>query len=381
MRAPRARHAGSDLTHAQLDPQRFAERIGSWLKASGPESDVVVSCRVRLARNVEGFAFVPRLEASQAEALAERARAALLASRLDGDTIWVSMSEATPVLRMLLRERYLVSRDLAPSAQAQAALPGRAAAFGSSETISVMVNEEDHLRLQSLAGGFHLDQAAERLQALDRSLEGALPPAHSTRLGYLTSCPTNVGTGMRASVMLHLPALSLVRSELEKVFAAAQRTGLAVRGMYGEGSRAAGDLYQVSNQVTLGRSEARLLDELRALVPCIVDFERKVRALLLREQRAALLDRVSRSYGMLRTARAMATDAALAHLSLVRLGTALGLIEGPSTVDMNEIAIHIQKGHVQALSRTAPIDGSLEASERDRLRASYLRRRFATSSN
>jgi protein arginine kinase len=281
------------------------------------------------------------------------------------------------VLRLLLRERYLVSRDLAPSQDRPGALPGRAVAFGASETLSVMVNEEDHLRLQSLSGGYSLDEAWRRVSAFDRQLEAALPLAHSTRLGYLTSCPTNVGTGLRASVMLHLPALSLVKSELEKVFAAAQRTGLAVRGMHGEGSRAAGDLYQISNQVTLGRSEAQLVSDLQALVPCIVDFERRVREVLRREQRAALLDRISRSYGMLRTARAMATEAALTHLSMVRLGECLELVRGLPIAELNQITVQIQRGHIQMLTRDSQPTELIDATERDRLRATYLRRRFA----
>src|SRR5439155_11825273 len=207
--------------------------------------------------------------------------------------------------------------------------------------------------------------------------EARVPFAFTPKLGYLTGCPTNVGTGLRASVMLHLPALSLVRPELEKVFTAAQRTGLAVRGMYGEGSRAAGDFYQISNQVTLGRSEAQLVDDLRALVPCIVEFERKVRATLLAEQRAALRDRISRSIGLLRTARAMPTESALAHLSNLRLGAHLGLSPEASIDVLNELGVQVQKGHIQALSQDVPSAALLEPSERDRLRASLLRKRLA----
>lgn len=332
---------------------------------------------MRLARNLAEYPFIPRLDPKNAEELCEKLRVALVEARLDGETLWVPMTSATPVLRLMLRERHLISRDLAPSEDGQGAQPGRAVAFGASETISVMVNEEDHVRLQSLAGGFQLDAAWRRAQELDRFLEARVPFAFTAKLGYLTGCPTNVGTGLRASVMMHLPALSMVRSELEKVFAAAQKTGLAVRGMYGEGSRAAGDFYQISNQVTLGRSEAQLVDDLRALVPCIIEFERKVRATLLREQRPALRDRVSRSLGLLRTARAMQTEAALAHVSNLRLGMHLGLItEAPLSI-LNELGVQVQKGHVQALHQEEPSTALLEASERDRLRASWLRRRLA----
>ncbi|MEC8494171.1 MAG: ATP--guanido phosphotransferase, partial [Planctomycetota bacterium] len=250
--------------------------MGSWLMSEGPEADVVVSCRVRLARNVRGIPFMSQIEDERAEELCGQLRTALLDARIDGETRWVPMSEAPPVLRLLLLERNLISRDLLPRDENSTA-PGRAVAFGESETVSVMVNEEDHVRLQAMAAGFDLDLAWQRAEVLDRFLEERVEFATSPRLGYLTGCPTNVGTGLRASVMLHLPALGMVRLELEKVFAAAQRTGLAVRGMHGEGSRAAGDLYQISNQVTLGRSEEELVDDLRALVPEIVKFERRMR--------------------------------------------------------------------------------------------------------
>ncbi|MBL8860640.1 MAG: protein arginine kinase [Planctomycetes bacterium] len=360
-----------------IDPRRFAERVGSWLASTGPDSDVVVSCRVRLARNVEGLPFVARMEPKAALELCGRLREELVAARLDGETRWVAMSDATPLVRVLLRERHLVSRDLAPAEDGGAALPGRAVAFGATESIAAMVNEEDHLRLQALASGFDLARAWRRAQDLDRTLEARVPFAHTRELGYLTGCPTNVGTGLRASVMMHLPALSLVRSELEKVFAAAQRTGLAVRGMYGEGSRAAGDFYQVSNQITLGRSEEQLVADLQALVPAIVQFERDLRRLLAIERRAALEDRIQRSLGLLRSARALQTDQALAHLSTLRLGLELGLIQEPRLSLLNELGVQVQKAHVQALAQEEPGPTLVEASERDRLRAGFLRARLA----
>ncbi|MEO0650582.1 MAG: ATP--guanido phosphotransferase, partial [Planctomycetota bacterium] len=242
-----------------------------------------------------------------------------------------------------------------------------------------MVNEEDHLRLQGFAGGLDLEQAWGRARDLDLALEGQVDFAVSERLGYLTACPTNVGTGMRASVMLHLPALGLVRSELEKVFSAAQRTGLAVRGMYGEGSRAAGDLYQISNQVTLGRSEQDLIGDLLALVPRIVAFERKVREALLEDRRSPLEERVGRSLGMLSNARLMQSDVALMHLSNLRLGKSLGLFERLDLADLNGLAIQIQRGHVQVRAGGVSADRLLDSQERDRLRATFLRDRVGAA--
>jgi len=361
-----------------IDPKRFAQHVGSWLEGGGPDSDVVVSCRVRLARNLAGYPFVLRLPDEKAREVATRARDVLDSQRIDGETIWVGMDGASPLLRLLLRERYLVSRDLAPTDARLAARPGRGVAFGEKETLAVMVNEEDHLRLQSLASGYALDEAFERVRSLDQTLEGELEFAVDKRFGYLTGCPTNVGTGLRASVMLHLPALGMVRGELEKVIQACQRTGLAVRGMYGEGSRAVGDFYQVSNQVTLGSSEEKLIEELNQLVPCIVDFERRVRAELQKEQLSVLESRVTRSLGMLSTARSLPTEVALLHLSNVRLGILLGMRVGISLGELARIVIQIQKGHVHVLMG----DGRPElpeATERDRQRAQFLRRRFATT--
>lgn len=367
--------------YSPIDPHTLASRVGSWLRPEGPDTDVVVSCRVRFARNLAGRPFMARATEEQAAELAEEVRVTLLDARIDGETWWVPMVDASPVLRLLLRERNLISRDLCPGDGEARALPGRVLACGDSETVSVMVNEEDHLRIQALSSGFDPDLAWQRAQVLDRYLETRLEYAFNDRLGYLTGCPTNVGTGLRVSVMLHLPALGMVRTELEKVFVAAQRTGLAVRGMQGEGSRAGGDLFQISNQITLGRSESQLIDDLRALVPEIIAFERRVRDALLEEQEAALRERVTRSLMTLRSAMALPTEGALAHLSTLRLGLHLGLLKGlspgPDLGTLNELGILVQKGHVHALAPDSAPSGLLEASERDKLRASLLRARLA----
>jgi protein arginine kinase len=249
-------------------------------------------------------------------------------------------------------------------------------AFGDSETLSVMVNEEDHLRLQAMSSGFDLRGALDRAVAFDRALERRVAFAHNEEFGYFTCCPTNVGTGLRASVMMHLPALAMVRKELEKVFAAAQRTSLAVRGLYGEGSRAVGDFYQISNQVTLGRTETQLVEELEQLIPVIVRFERSVRNQLLAEQRRTLEDRVVRSYGLVRAARSMDTDKALEHLSNLRLGHYLNLLSELKPQELNRLRVQIQKGHVAALSARSGEPELLEPTERDKLRAGLLRKTF-----
>lgn len=310
--------------------------------------------------------------------IAEIVRPHLMAAALDGETRWVQMEDSSLLMRLVLRERHLISRDLTVPDSEGKVPEGRGIAFGQREGLSVMVNEEDHLRIQSVSEGFGLDSAYQAALELDQFLEQRLPFAFTDKLGYLTGCPTNVGTGLRASVMLHLPALGLVRSELEKVFTAAQRTGLAVRGMYGEGSRAAGDFYQISNQVTLGRTEESLIDDLRALVPVIVNFETKVRDTLFTEQRGAITDRVMKAVGTLRTARHLTTEAALAHLSSLRLGHALGLLPQASLTLLGELGVQAQKGHLQAMIPESNADELLPASERDSLRAALMRRRLSS---
>ncbi len=365
------------MTDSNFEPRAFANRVGAWLSQAGPEPDVVVSCRVRLARNLAGFPFVTRLPERQAVELAGKLRESLRERSVDGaELVWVDLPEASNLGRLVLRERHLVSRDLAPVEPHREVPAGRAVTFSVAETTSAMVNEEDHLRLQGLASGLDLSLAFRRVRGFDLMIEESVDLAVSRRLGYLTACPTNVGTGMRASVMLHLPALGLVRTELEKVFTAAQRTGLAVRGMYGEGSRAAGDFYQISNQVTLGRREEDLLADLHSLVPCIVAFERRVRAALQEELGDALADRVQRSLAMLRNASAMPTEIALQNLSNVRLGRALGLLGDLVVDNLDALAVRIQKGHLQAQATDVAEGDLIDAAERDKLRASFLHQQF-----
>ena len=363
------------MAFAPIEPKRFADRVGDWLTTAGPDADVVVSCRARLARNVEGYPFIERLSEERAARLSDELRVVLESEAIGGETIWVNLAEASPLVRLLLRERHLISRDLAPSDPSRAAKAGRGVAFAPDETLSVMVNEEDHLRLQGISAGFAPEAAWRRVRGLHDTLEERVGFATSSRLGYLTSCPTNVGTGLRVSVMLHLPALGLVREELEKVFCAAQRTGLAVRGMYGEGSRAAGDFYQISNQVTLGCHEESLLADLQALVPSILAFERRVRDTLMAEQKGELEDRIQRSLGMLCSARSMATEVALLHVSNVRLGAALELLEAPLST-LNAVTVQLQRAHVHALGSSSAQEPLPEPTERDRMRAALLRRRF-----
>ena len=234
-----------------------------------------------------------------------------------------------------------------------------------------MVNEEDHLRIQVLRSGLQLEDAWTQISRVDDALEATLPWAFHSRFGYLTACPTNVGTGVRVSVMLHLPALKLT-GEIEKVFRAAKELRLAVRGLYGEGTEATGDFYQVSNQTTLGRSEEQILEEFRgAVVPRIIDYELQARRLLVNERTVPLDDKIFRAIGILRNARLLTSEEVLSLLSLVRLGVHLNRLRDIDINTVNELFLLTQSAHLQK-----SIGKQVEGDERRAARAEYVRRRL-----
>jgi protein arginine kinase len=337
---------------------------GEWLRGTGPESDIVISSRVRLARNLAAFPFTNRASAHQKAEIEAMLRERIGKLDLEPRLDYINLPTLSPLDRQFLVERQLISRELATTEGP------RGVALGPQETVSLMVNEEDHLRLQVMRSGFALDEAWQGIDKVDDLLEQRITYAFSEEFGYLTACPTNVGTGMRASVMLHLPALVLTK-QIEKVFRALQKINLAVRGLYGEGSRASGDFYQISNQVTLGKSETTILAEIREVIPQIITYERQARSTLVRESRQALQDRVSRAFGTLCSATMMTSEETMDLLSSVRLGINLSLLEDITIPTVNELFIHTQPAHLQKLMG-APLDGE----ERNSARARYLRSRL-----
>jgi protein arginine kinase len=337
---------------------------GEWLRGTGPESDIVMSSRIRLARNVASFPFANRASAYQKSEIEGLLRDKVARLEIEPRLEYINIPTLSPLDRQFLVERQLISRELA------ATEGPRGVAVTPRETISVMINEEDHLRLQVMRSGFTLDEAWQDIDHVDDLLEARVCYAFSDEFGYLTACPTNVGTGMRASVMLHLPALVLTK-QIEKVFRALQKINLAVRGLYGEGSRASGDFYQISNQVTLGKSETQILNEIREVIPQIITYERQARNAMIRESRQATQDRVSRAHGTLCSATMMTSEETMDLLSSVRLGVNLGLLEDVNIGTVNELFIHTQPAHLQKL-RGALLDGE----ERNAARATYLRMRL-----
>ena len=337
---------------------------GEWLRGVGPEADIVTSSRIRLARNLSSYPFSNRASTHQKAEIEQSLRDKLQKLDSGPKLEYLHVSSLSPLDRQFLVERQLISRELANS-------DGPRSAFVSeTETISIMINEEDHLRMQVMRSGFALDDAWTDIDTLDDAIEQKVNYAFSDEFGYLTACPTNVGTGMRASVMMHLPALVLTK-QIEKVFRALQKINLAVRGLYGEGSRASGDFYQISNQVTLGKSETQILGDIREVIPQIITYERQARDTLSRDSRQALQDRVSRAYGTLSSATMMTSEETMDLLSSVRLGVNLGLLDDLNIHAVNDLFISTQPAHLQKIMGS-PLDGE----ERNSARAKFLRSRL-----
>ena len=339
--------------------------LGEWLRGTGPEVDVVVSTRIRLARNLAHYPFTTRASGTQKTETEAKIREAIQKAAITPGLSYLSVAGLAPLDRQFLVERQLISRELANVLEGP-----RGVAFDERESVSVMVNEEDHLRLQVMRSGLALDEAWQVIDQVDDALEARLTYAFHEQFGYLTACPTNVGTGMRASVMLHLPALGITK-QIEKVFKALQKINLVVRGLYGEGSRASGDLYQISNQVTLGRSEPRVLTEIREVITMILQYERQARQVLLRERKQAEQDRVARAIGTLGSATMITSEETMELLSAVRLGINLHLLDDLPSQTVNQLFIHTQAAHLQKLMGT-----QLDGEERNAARARYLRNKL-----
>lgn len=342
--------------------------LGEWLKGEGPDSDIVISTRVRLARNINGHLFSGRADERQRKELFGICEDAISHLPIE-QPISVPLPELKDLHRDILVERHLISRELANS-EGQ-----RGVVFNKSEMLSIMINEEDHFRMQWIKAGFDIEPAFEGIRGIDRELEKELTFATSSKYGYLTACPTNVGTAMRVSVMVHLPALTL-KDHIDKVYKAAQRMNHAVRGLYGEGTRAFGDMYQISNQATLGRTEGEILTNMRAIVPKVLEYERRMRGTMFTEERPFVEDKVIRALALLRSARQLNVHEMMTHLSQVRLGVDLGIISDVSIKTINELFILGQPSHLQLE------EGSdLVPAERDTKRAGLVRQRLSAGSN
>ena len=342
-----------------------------WMRGSGPVSDIVMSSRLRLARNLEKLPFATRAtKTSQAEVL-KLVKDGLAGSVTLKKPLFLEMGALDEVDRQFLVERHLVSRELIVHPE------HKGVAVGSGEIISIMINEEDHLRIQVMQSGLNLRDAWAIIDTLDDELSETLPYAYSSDWGYLTCCPTNTGTGMRASVMLHLPSL-VISKQINKVLHTITKLGLTARGLYGEGTEASGNFFQISNQVALGRAEEEIIENLERILKEVIHQEQTARESLMTSNRVQLEDRVWRAYGILRHAQTMSSSEALHLLSAVRLGVDLGLmptnggapapVKGLDRRTVNELFVFSQPAHLQKLEGKA-----LAAKERDAKRAQLIR--------
>jgi len=343
----------------------LAASLGRWLDGSGPSADIVLSTRVRLARNLNDVPFTHRAREEQLSMIYSSVLSAVRKTPALQSSAALQMGDLTPLDRQFLVERHLISHDLADNGKVRGLL------VVPDESVSAMVNEEDHLRLQALASGLQLRSAWDAVNSIDDDLAQDLDYAFSEELGYLTACPTNVGTGMRASVLIHLPSLVLTK-QIGRVLQGITQVGLAVRGFYGEGSQIMGNFFQISNQTTLGQSEKETIDSLERVTRQIIDSEQRAREELLKDARVQIEDKIWRAYGTLQHSRVISSQEVVNLSSAVRFGVALR-IEGLASVQtLNELLVRSQPAHLQMA-----VGREMEQRERNILRAEYVRKLLA----
>ena len=342
---------------------------GKWFAGDGPQSDAILSTRVRLARNLKDVRFPGRALGEELSGVLHRVENAALGVQAFQERALREMG-ALPVLeRQFLLERHLISYDLASSGGECGLL------FSENEALSVMVNEEDHIRIQALMPGLQLDEAYEAANLVDDQLESSLEWAFSDDFGYLTACPTNVGTGLRASVLVHLPALVLTR-KIKKVLTGVTQVGLAVRGFYGEGTDVIGNFFQISNQITLGEKETQALLNLERVVRQLLDYEEKARDVLLKDAVHQIRDKVMRAVGVFTHAQLLSSQETIGLASAIRLGITLGLDDLPPVALISEILHCSQPAHLQLMA-----GHEMSSEERNAHRAELIRKKMREGMN
>ena len=349
----------------------LSDRVSKWMEGDGPASEVVLSSRIRLARNLQGYPYPTQMNEQEAERLLHQLQEILPELRRRnsgeplGDLRFSKLSDLTGLERQVLVDYHLISPQ---HARSQA---GTAVLVNKQQSISIMVNEEDHLRIQCLLPGFQLETAWKLADQVDDALEQHLDLSFDEELGYLTTCPTNTGTGLRASVMMHLPGL--VRSkQVHGVVSALAKVGMVVRGMYGEGSEPIGNVFQISNQLTLGQSEKDILRNLIGVCQQLIERERSLREKLYQERRLQIEDQVSRAYGILTHARVISSDEAITLLSHMRLGIDLNILSHIDKDVFNELIVTTRPAYLQYQAGQ-----ELSAAERDVRRATQIRQTLA----
>lgn len=342
----------------------LVKQTGEWLKGEGPNADIVISSRVRVARNIKGYPFFHWAGKKEREEVLSIIKDAIVNSKYMKGSLFVKVSELDDIDRQFLIERHLMSKEHAVGDDS------KALAVDEKEIIAVMVNEEDHIRAQVIQSGFNLTDSWRVLNSVDTELEGKIEYSYSDSWGYLTACPTNIGTGLRASVMLHLPAL-VITNHIGRVLQAIAKLGVTARGLYGEGTEASGNFFQISNQVTLGHSEEDLVANIEKLINQVIGREKSARDYLVSRNKHGIYDRIWRAYGTLKSARIITSDETVRLLSLIRLGVDMGVITDIDRKTLNELFILTQPAHLQKIEgkRLSPM-------ERDIKRADLIRTKF-----
>ena len=340
------------------------QSLSTWMNEEGPESDIVLSCRIRLARNLKDFPFSVKLQHEDANKIIKLLEEAHSLCSTESNFELLRMENMQPLEKRVLVEKHLVSPLLANQSSFGATF------LSQDEKISIMINEEDHIRIQCILSGLQLKKALEEANKMDDCIEGTVDYAFDEQRGYLTSCPTNVGTGLRASVMVHLPGLVLTQ-RMNRIIPAINQLGLVVRGIYGEGSEVLGNIFQISNQITLGKTEEEIVADLTSVVKQIITQERLAREALVKTSNIQLEDRVYRSLGVLSNARIIDSKEAATCLSDIRLGIDLGYIKELSKTILNELMFLTQPGFLQQYA-----GGMLRPEERDYKRAAFIRDRL-----
>lgn len=342
----------------------LVNHTSSWLSGNGPNSDIVISSRIRLARNLSNLPFPHWAKKEENEEVLKLWEQAYQKSDLLKEGLYFRLDKLDGIEKQLLVERHLMSNEHAMRSAQKGLL------IDEKESIAIMVNEEDHLRIQVLKSGLDLAGAWELINKIDDQISSQIPYAFESNLGYLTACPTNAGTGMRGSVMLHLPALVMSR-HINRVLEAIAKLSFTTRGLYGEGTNASGNFFQISNQVSLGQKEEDIIGNIKGVIRQIIDQEEKDRQMLLSTHREMLEDRVWRSFGTLKNAYIISSNETVELLSMLRLGCDLGLVKDVDRTMINELFILTQPAHLQKLENK-----KLSANERDVKRAQIIREKL-----
>lgn len=342
-------------------------QTSEWLRGTGPNSDIVISSRARLARNLNKFPFSHWAKKRQLEEVFLRAKDAILACNYMKNGLFLELSKLSNVDKQFLIERHLISREHAIKSDYKAVV------ISEKEIISIMINEEDHLRIQVMQSGFNLMETWKLISKIDTELDKLLSYAFSVDWGYLTACPTNAGTGMRASVMLHLPSLVLTK-QINKILQAITKLSLMARGLYGEGTEASGNFFQISNQVTLGHTEEDIIDNIERIIRQVIEHEQNARRVLLSQDREKIEDRVWRAFGTLKNAHIITSSETIDLLSILRLGIDIGILKEINRPLLNELFVLTQPAHLQKIEGK-----TLSPSQRDIKRAALIRSKLKSN--